>query len=330
MARAQKSWHTSSRFVVAVDGLPRVTAAYIQSETTFGGVPHHFLLGGINGMLHVHSLTGRLILEHETEGASPITAITEKRHRCALIRQSTYSSLSMRSCVTHHCARPPWHDLWGAARPSSVLLHEAIHCVITDSDERLCSSNSTHVITGHADGCVRWHILKYSLYPKSVQDATIRQVQNNTFCPDAAGSASPDASIKLLSVGRMYQQHQKLAAVAVTEGNDVLMLRDAARKPVVASSAHNILHVYFENRQVRPVRCPCRDLLSVCVCTPAAPHACTCHPPLTLQWRKQGAVRMACMHCPSSVHEHCGDKVGLPWHGLRFKRVLNTLKMKHS
>lgn len=106
MARAQKSWHTSSRFVVAVDGLPRVTAAYIQSETTFGGVPHHFLLGGINGMLHVHSLTGRLILEHETEGASPITVITEKRHRCALIRQSTHSSLSMRSCVTHHCARP--------------------------------------------------------------------------------------------------------------------------------------------------------------------------------------------------------------------------------
>lgn len=69
---------------MAVDGLPRVTAAYIQSETTFGGLPHHFLLGGINGVLHVHSLTGRLILEHETEGASPITAITEKRHRCAL------------------------------------------------------------------------------------------------------------------------------------------------------------------------------------------------------------------------------------------------------
>jgi hypothetical protein len=85
VARERKSWHSSSNFLLAVDGLPRVTAAYIQSETTFGGVPHHFLLGGINGMLHVHSLSGRLILEYETEGASPITAIIEKRHRCALI-----------------------------------------------------------------------------------------------------------------------------------------------------------------------------------------------------------------------------------------------------
>jgi hypothetical protein len=84
VAREQRSWRTASKFVVAVDGLPRVTASYIQSETTFGGLPHHFLIGGINGMLHVHSLTGRLILEYETEGASPITAITEKRHRCAL------------------------------------------------------------------------------------------------------------------------------------------------------------------------------------------------------------------------------------------------------
>lgn len=115
VAREQKSWHTSSRFVVAVDGLPRVTAAYMQSETTFGGLPHHFLLGGINGMLHVHSLTGRLIFEYETEGASPITAIIEKRHRCAFWKQSIQSSLILNSvtpvpaCLLKHtpCAACP-------------------------------------------------------------------------------------------------------------------------------------------------------------------------------------------------------------------------------
>lgn len=82
VAREQKTWSSLSRFVVAVDGLPRVTSTYMQSETTFGGVPHHFLLGGDNGMLHVHSLAGALILDYETEGASPITALVEKRKRC--------------------------------------------------------------------------------------------------------------------------------------------------------------------------------------------------------------------------------------------------------
>ena len=136
----------------------------------------------------------------------------------------------------------------------------AAHDIATDDAERVCSSNSTHVITGHANGCIRWHILEYSLIAKAPLASSIRQVQNNTFCPDAASSASSDVSIKLLSIGRMYQQHQKLAAVAVTEGNDVVMLRDSARKPVVTSSGHNILHVYFENRQVL-VSVDIRDVL---------------------------------------------------------------------
>jgi hypothetical protein len=92
--------------------------------------------------------------------------------------------------------------------------------------------------------------MEYSLYSKANHKTSIRQVQNNSYCPDAADSITSDVSIKLLSIGRMYQQHQKLAAVAITEGNDVVMLRDAARKPIIASSAHNIHHVYFENRQV--------------------------------------------------------------------------------
>jgi hypothetical protein len=114
----------------------------------------------------------------------------------------------------------------------------------------LRSSNATHVITGHANGCVRWHIMEYSLYAQTSLTPSIRQVQNNSYCPDAAEDVSADASIKLLSIGRMYQKQQKLAVVAVTEANDVLMLRDAGRKPVIAPSAHRIHHVSFENRQV--------------------------------------------------------------------------------
>jgi hypothetical protein len=97
--------------------------------------------------------------------------------------------------------------------------------------------------------------MEYTLSAKTPLSSSIRQDQNKSYCPDAAEGASPDAAIKLLSIGRMYQQNPKLATVAITEGNDVLMLKDAGRKPVIASSAHNIHHVYFENRQVSSSMC---------------------------------------------------------------------------
>lgn len=41
-------------------------------------------------MLHVHTLTGRLVTEYETEGASAVTAIVESKRRCALLSYVRY------------------------------------------------------------------------------------------------------------------------------------------------------------------------------------------------------------------------------------------------
>lgn len=92
--------------------------------------------------------------------------------------------------------------------------------------------------------------MEYSLSTKSPQSSSIRQLANATYCPDDADSGSPQTSIKLLSIGRVYPKHNKLAVVAVTEANDVVMLKESGRKPIILRSKRNIHHVHFENRQV--------------------------------------------------------------------------------
>lgn len=113
----------------------------------------------------------------------------------------------------------------------------------------LLRSNATHVVTGHADGCVRWHVLEHPASTRTQARLTLQPVMDNSYCPDSV-TPEPDASIKLITLGKVYPKQRKLAAVAVTEANAVLMLRDKGRPPIAASGTSAIHHVQLEHRQV--------------------------------------------------------------------------------
>lgn len=110
-------------------------------------------------------------------------------------------------------------------------------------------SNATHVVTGHANGCVRWHILEHSASSRVETPLDMHALEAKSFCPN---STTPDAeaSIKLLTLGKVYPTQSKLAAVAVTEANRVLMLRDNGESPIIAHSGSPVHRVQLEHRQV--------------------------------------------------------------------------------
>lgn len=114
---------------------------------------------------------------------------------------------------------------------------------------KLLRSNATHVVTGHADGCVRWHLLEHGATARTEAPLTMRLLQGNSFCPNSTAQ-DPKSSIKMLTLGRVYPKQRKLAAVAVTEADSVLMLREHNQAPVTAHSGSTILNVLLENRQV--------------------------------------------------------------------------------
>eukprot|EP00892_Ulva_mutabilis_P010143 jgi/Ulvmu1/7500/UM037_0044.1 len=192
LARREPSWHTVADFMAAVATTAPVSAIHLPSEHPAGGLPRHFYVGDVNGMLHLFSPAGSILLEHQTEAASPITAIAEGKHR----------------------------------------------------------SNATHVVTGHADGCVRWHLLEHPASTRSQAPISMRQLPATSYCPNATAH-EPEASIKLVALGKVYPKQRKLAAVAVTEDNVVLMLRDKGQPPVTASATSAVHHVQLEQRQVR-------------------------------------------------------------------------------
>jgi hypothetical protein len=81
IARRELDWDALLTFNVAIQGMPEVTALLIPDGVSKHGVPRHFLVGGLNGLLQAFTMSGNLVLEHETDSASPITALAEYRHR---------------------------------------------------------------------------------------------------------------------------------------------------------------------------------------------------------------------------------------------------------
>lgn len=82
MARSESTWYTTFNFLVAVDIGSPVSAIHLPQEHPAGGLEKHFFVGDINGKLHIFSMAGRILHEHQTDGASPITAISEGKFRC--------------------------------------------------------------------------------------------------------------------------------------------------------------------------------------------------------------------------------------------------------
>lgn len=115
---------------------------------------------------------------------------------------------------------------------------------------QLRRSNATHVVTGHADGCVRWHVLEHSATTRAFAPLRMSPLPPNSFCPNSTAH-DPEASIKLVTLGKVYPKQRRLAAVAVTEADTVLMLRDKGLPPVTASSPAAVHHVQLDHRQVR-------------------------------------------------------------------------------
>lgn len=82
VARSEPNWHTIANFVVAVAIDSPVSAIHLPQDQPAGALHKHFFLGDMNGKLHTLSLSGSVLIEHQTDGASPITAISEGKYRC--------------------------------------------------------------------------------------------------------------------------------------------------------------------------------------------------------------------------------------------------------
>lgn len=82
MARSESTWYTIANFLLAVDIDSPVSAIHLPQQRPAGGLENHFFMGDVNGKLHIFSMAGSILHEHQTDGASPITAISEGKFRC--------------------------------------------------------------------------------------------------------------------------------------------------------------------------------------------------------------------------------------------------------
>ena len=120
---------------------------------------------------------------------------------------------------------------------------------------QLCRQNATYILSGHANGCVLWHQF---FEPKPETDGYMELLVEQSYCPPCALEHGPTDPVKHVSVAKIIPKQRKMAAVAVTESGAVLSLRDRGRHPHITQVGSKVLHVYHENRQVRPVPCACK------------------------------------------------------------------------
>lgn len=199
IAYSRRSWHSVLAFKLAVQLESKPTAAYICDELRQGDAhARHFLAADMSGKLYVFSMTGRLLLEHTPDGASPITAIQQMKNR----------------------------------------------------------PNSTHVATGHANGCIRMHTMVEDLARASegaVPVDSIDEVAHSSYCPVPGGGAAGAASIKGLYMGRTADTLKRPSVVGLTADNMLVMMRDRGRPPTRVPIKQTVLHMWHAHKQVRMI-----------------------------------------------------------------------------
>lgn len=110
------------------------------------------------------------------------------------------------------------------------------------------------VVTGHANGCVRAHVVSEDHSNRKYLEFGVRSITpelNQTYCPPADAPVNADDSVKLLYSGKIALKAQRYVVTAVTEGDRILMMRDHGRAPLVGSSNSRVLHLWQSQRQVR-------------------------------------------------------------------------------
>jgi hypothetical protein len=124
-----------------------------------------------------------------------------------------------------------------------------------------CSKNTSYVLSGHRDGCVLWSRVSSNMNRRNESQTShasyknrevlsIVTIRNNSYCPPCESQGATRQSIKLVDIGRMLTKQRRIVGVAVTEANELLMLRDRQRDPIRTEIGANVLHVYHENKQV--------------------------------------------------------------------------------
>jgi hypothetical protein len=110
-----------------------------------------------------------------------------------------------------------------------------------------------YIVTGHANGCILWNHMTEQPPPITLTTpvGSVSPIPNNSYCPPCEAPSEPQKAIALLSIGKIVPKQRKLAVVAVTASNEVLMLRDRGRHPLTTQVDSLVLHVYHENRQAR-------------------------------------------------------------------------------
>ena len=81
VARPTLSWPQIMEFVVAVRPRARVTAMTSGKDVTSRGRAGHFVVGDERGTVTVFGMDGGMLLEHQTQEVSAITALAEIRNR---------------------------------------------------------------------------------------------------------------------------------------------------------------------------------------------------------------------------------------------------------